>query len=109
MTRRFIEEPFERNPVLQFAAINHLMTERGKTTRVLSVWSKKLEGDLSQHDCSTMEAHIVGCPACGAACDALKRALGACQRVRTDEVPPEIQARVKAAVRAWTAQGSLGR
>ncbi len=43
MTRRFIEEPFERNPVLQFAAVNHLMTERGKTTRVLTAWSKKLE------------------------------------------------------------------
>jgi glucose-6-phosphate isomerase len=43
MTRRFIEEPFERNPVLQFAAVNYLMTERGKSTRVFSVWSKKLE------------------------------------------------------------------
>ncbi len=43
MTRRFIDEPFERNPVLQFAAVNHLMTERGKTTRVLAAWSKKLE------------------------------------------------------------------
>lgn len=43
MTRRFVEEPFDRNPVLQFAAINHLMTERGKTTRVMSAWSKKLE------------------------------------------------------------------
>ena len=43
MTRRFIEEPFDRNPVLQFAAVNHLMTERGKTTRVLAAWSKKLE------------------------------------------------------------------
>ncbi|MFM8273439.1 MAG: glucose-6-phosphate isomerase [Gemmata sp.] len=43
MTRRFIEEPFDRNPVLQFAAVNHLMTERGKTTRVLAAWSRKLE------------------------------------------------------------------
>jgi glucose-6-phosphate isomerase len=43
MTRRFIEEPFDRNPVLQFAAVNHLMAERGKTTRVLAAWSKKLE------------------------------------------------------------------
>ncbi|MBM3980609.1 MAG: glucose-6-phosphate isomerase [Planctomycetes bacterium] len=43
MTRRFVEEPFDRNPVLQFAAVNHLMTERGKTTRVMSAWSKKLE------------------------------------------------------------------
>src|SRR5262245_17986870 len=43
ITSRFIDEPFERNPVLQFAAVNHLMTERGKTTRVLAAWSKKLE------------------------------------------------------------------
>jgi glucose-6-phosphate isomerase len=45
MTRRFLEEPFERNPVLQYAAVNHLMTEEhGKSVRVLSVWSKKLGG-----------------------------------------------------------------
>lgn len=44
MTRRFLEEPFEQNPVLQFAAVNHLLaTEYGKDTRVLAVWSKKLE------------------------------------------------------------------
>src|SRR5205823_3678809 len=27
MTKRFLEEPFERNPVLQFAGLNHLMSE----------------------------------------------------------------------------------
>ena len=44
MTRRFLEEPFERNPVLQYAAVNYLMSEElGKNTRVLAVWSKKLE------------------------------------------------------------------
>lgn len=44
MTKRFLEEPFDRNPVLQYAAVNHLMnTERNKHTRVLAVWSKKLE------------------------------------------------------------------
>jgi glucose-6-phosphate isomerase len=44
MTRRFLEEPFERNPVLQFAAVNYLLTtECKKSIRVLSVWSKKLE------------------------------------------------------------------
>jgi glucose-6-phosphate isomerase len=43
MTRRFIEEPFERNPVLQFAAVNHLLTDRGARMRVLCAWSKKLE------------------------------------------------------------------
>jgi glucose-6-phosphate isomerase len=44
MTRRFLEEPFERNTVLQYAGVNYLMTEEiGKPVRVLSVWSKKLE------------------------------------------------------------------
>jgi glucose-6-phosphate isomerase len=44
MTRRFLEEPFERNPVLQYAAVNYLMyQERAKSIRVLSIWSKKLE------------------------------------------------------------------
>jgi glucose-6-phosphate isomerase len=44
MTKRFLEEPFERNPVLQFVAVNHLMTaELGKPLRILAVWSRKLE------------------------------------------------------------------
>jgi len=44
MTKRFLEEPFERNPVLQFAGVNYLMSEElHKPVRVLSVWSKKLE------------------------------------------------------------------
>jgi glucose-6-phosphate isomerase len=44
MTKRFLEEPFERNPVLQYAAVNHLLNEEnGKSTRVMNVWSKKLQ------------------------------------------------------------------
>jgi glucose-6-phosphate isomerase len=44
MTKKFLEEPFERNLVLQFAAVNYLMfTQLNKPIRVLSIWSKKLE------------------------------------------------------------------
>jgi glucose-6-phosphate isomerase len=44
MTKRFLEEALERNPVLQYAGVNHLMYEDvGKPLRVLSVWSRKLE------------------------------------------------------------------
>jgi glucose-6-phosphate isomerase len=44
MTKRFLDEPFERNPVLQYAGVNYLLTEEfGKPVRVLSIWSKKLE------------------------------------------------------------------
>jgi glucose-6-phosphate isomerase len=43
MTKTFLEEPFERNPVLQFAAVNMLLAEEhGKRTRVLAIWASKL-------------------------------------------------------------------
>jgi RNA polymerase sigma-70 factor, ECF subfamily len=69
---------------------------------VVALWSKKLEGDLRSEDCAAMEAHVKTCPTCGAACDALKRALLVCRQSVTPELAPEVQARVKAAVRAWT-------
>ncbi len=44
MTKRFLEEPFDRNPVLQFAAVNYLTYEElKKPVRVMAVWTKKLE------------------------------------------------------------------
>ena len=51
-----------------------------------------------------MEKHIETCATCRGACDALRTALLACKRVQTTEVPPEVQARVKAAVRSWAAE-----
>jgi len=94
------------------AAFLPLVEPRREETRtscpeVVELWSKKLEGDLSQSDCSAMEKHIETCSQCGATCDALKRSLLACQSARTAEVPPEVQARVKAAVRAWAEQSGL--
>ena len=45
MTKRFLEEPIERNPVLQLAGTHYLMHEEmKKSIRVLSIWSRKLEG-----------------------------------------------------------------
>lgn len=69
---------------------------------VMAMWSKKLEGDLSQGDCAQMEEHIKGCASCGTACDALRQALLACRRSASEEVSPQIQVRVKAAIRAYT-------
>jgi RNA polymerase sigma-70 factor (ECF subfamily) len=80
------------------------LQQRAGCPDVTALWSQKLEGDLDPMDCSLMERHLAGCPVCGAEADALKRALLACQRVRTEPVPPDVQARVKAAVRAWSAR-----
>lgn len=68
---------------------------------IIGAWSQKLEDQLSSEDCAAMEKHLLGCPACGAACTALKRSLSACQRLNTEEVPPELQTQVKAAMRRF--------
>lgn len=71
---------------------------------IVALWSEKMDGDLSPRDCAAMERHIEGCASCGAACDALKRTLLACQRVQSGPVPADVQRSVKAALDAWTAR-----
>jgi len=72
---------------------------------VATQWSRMLEGDLSAADCRVMERHVASCASCGATCDSLKSALALCRRVADEEVPADVQARVKAAVRAFTTRG----
>jgi RNA polymerase sigma-70 factor (ECF subfamily) len=67
---------------------------------IAALWSQKLDGDLSPGDCSAMEKHLTTCSSCSTACDALKRALLGCQQVGMRGLPPDVQARVAAAVRA---------
>ena len=69
---------------------------------VAALWSRRLEDDLSQSDCAAMEKHLESCPSCGAACHALREALGACRRAASTEVPADIRERVRTALRAWT-------
>lgn len=73
---------------------------------VLSAFSNKLEGDLGAEDCEAMEKHIASCPACGSACSALRTALWACRSEAEGAVPPQVQARVKAAIRALAAKAT---
>ena len=99
------EAGFDRFQVAGAAALKPLLEPAGPAPTdcpdIVAMWSKKLEGDLSQSDCGAMEQHIKGCPTCGAACDALKTALGACRRVASGDVPPAVQRQVKAAMRAF--------
>lgn len=68
---------------------------------ILTAWSQKLDEDLSSDDCAAIERHVVGCPACAAACEALRLSLSACQRMGSREVPAAIQTQVKAALRRY--------
>jgi RNA polymerase sigma-70 factor (ECF subfamily) len=65
---------------------------------VIAAFSRKLEGELGAEDCASMEKHLETCPACGAACSTLRNALWACRTQPVGEIPPEVQARIKAAV-----------
>jgi RNA polymerase sigma-70 factor (ECF subfamily) len=66
---------------------------------VIAAFSRKLEGELGAADCAAMEKHLETCPACGAACSTLRQALWACSTQPIGEVTPEVQARIKAAIR----------
>ena len=91
-------------PVLEADAV-----PRSGCPDVIDLWSKKLEGDLSQGDCAAMEKHLETCETCGTACHALKRALLACQTSRRAPVPPEVQSRVKAAIREFSRDANPSR
>jgi RNA polymerase sigma-70 factor (ECF subfamily) len=78
--------------------------DREGCPEVAALWSRKLEGDLTQTDCATIERHLRSCPSCAAACDGLKKALVACQAVRGEDVPDAVQARVKIAMRELVAR-----
>jgi RNA polymerase sigma-70 factor (ECF subfamily) len=78
--------------------------QRAGCPDIAALWSQKLEGDLDPMDCTNMADHLLGCPVCGAEAEVLKQALQACQRARSEPVPAVVQARVRAAVRAWSAR-----
>lgn len=66
---------------------------------ILAAFSRKLEGDLESADCAAMEEHLAVCPSCASVCGALRTALGACRAQASGKVSPEVQSRVRAALR----------
>jgi len=75
----------------------------GQCPAIAEVFSQKLEGELTKDACADMERHLATCPACAAACDALRTALGACRREASASVRPEMQERVRTAMERWRA------
>lgn len=70
------------------------------TARLLS---RHLEGELDGAVCERLAAHVEACPSCGAACDSLRAALGACRAWRRAPVPDQVRAEVRAAIRSAVA------
>jgi RNA polymerase sigma-70 factor (ECF subfamily) len=47
-----------------------------------------------------IEEHLERCDHCRGACAALKRTVALCRRIPSDEVPPEVRAAVRVALRS---------
>lgn len=67
------------------------------TARLLS---RHLEGELDAGVCARLESHVAACPSCGAACESLRAALGACRDWHSTPVPEDIRSQVRAAIRS---------
>ncbi len=64
---------------------------------VVERFSRYLEGEIGAVECSTLHAHVEGCPSCNAACASLRRTLSAC-KAAGDEIPEDVEARVRLAL-----------
>lgn len=56
---------------------------------VVHALSSKIEGDLPDNACASLEAHIAQCPSCAARCESVRRVLGACASLRLRPASPE--------------------
>lgn len=65
---------------------------------VLTMLSKKLEGEISPEVCAQMEKHVAGCAHCRDLCDSLKTTLALCKRLPTPTVPEHVQESLRLAV-----------
>jgi RNA polymerase sigma-70 factor (ECF subfamily) len=66
------------------------------TARMLS---RFLEQELDAAVCARLEAHVLDCPSCGAACESLRQAIGACRSWGRAPVPAGELARIRSAIR----------
>ena len=67
---------------------------------VVKLFSRYLEGDISPRTCARMEEHLAACPFCRTSCDALREVLQRCRTAPSPAVPPALQEKVRAAIRA---------
>ncbi len=82
-------------PFVAGGAVPSPMAACPDTARLLS---RYLEGEVDAATCARMEAHVHGCASCAAACQSLRKVLGACRAYGTARVPVEVRAAVHRAV-----------
>ncbi len=74
-----------------------LPPERSDCPDILAMYSRQLEGELSNALCAKLEKHVATCRHCTAACKTLKRNLALCSRLPV--VPKDVQREVRRSVK----------
>ena len=65
---------------------------------IVDLYSRHLEGDIGKELCEQMEAHLATCERCTQQCDRLREVLATCRASPLPEVPPQVQAALRAAI-----------
>lgn len=66
---------------------------------VLTLFSRKLEGEITAEVCAEMERHLEECEHCRGACDTLRRTMSLCRSSAEPQVPVALQEKIRKAVR----------
>jgi RNA polymerase sigma-70 factor, ECF subfamily len=68
---------------------------------VVTMLSRKLEGEIDGNTCAELEAHVAGCASCRGRCDALRATLALCKTAGAAPVPPEVARSVREGLRQF--------
>jgi RNA polymerase sigma-70 factor, ECF subfamily len=74
---------------------------RSSCPDIVQLFSRHLEGEISATLCAEMEQHLARCPDCRSRCDVLQRTLALCKNADLPEVPTDVQASVRKALRQF--------
>ncbi|MCD6294064.1 MAG: zf-HC2 domain-containing protein [Deltaproteobacteria bacterium] len=61
--------------------------------------SEYLDGELGPDDCQQIEQHLEECPECRDCFDALKKTIDLCKKNAQEEIPGDMQNRLKSKLR----------
>lgn len=72
---------------------------------VVTLFSRRLEGEIAGDTCAELERHLARCAACRARCDTLRSTLALCKQAGADPVPPDVARSVRTALASFLAAG----
>jgi len=68
---------------------------------VVTLFSRRLEGEIDGSACAELEAHLQTCATCRGRCDSLRATLTLCKRAGAEGVPPDVARSVREALRKF--------